>query len=215
MDSASSTLFHMLTNTPNQPNRLTVDEYLQLEEKSEVRHEFFKGEVYAMAGTTLTHNLLVDNVKDLLKRHFRPRGCQVFSESIKVEVIRGIYIPYPDVIVTCHPFDLRGEQYLIRQPRILVEVLSKSTAHIDRGFKWRNYRKLPSLWYYVLVDQYSTTVELFSRIEQTDEWINTMYESVDDTVVFPRLDFELTVGAIYAGIELLPEADDILTDPQP
>lgn len=192
--------------------KLTVEEYLDLEEKSEVRHEFYHGETYAMAGTTTAHNLLIDNVKDVLKPQVRPRGCQVYSENIKVEVIKTIYLPYPDIIVTCHPFDQRPNQYIVRQPRLLVEVLSKSTAHVDRGFKWLRYRKMPSLWYYMLVDQYTTTVELFSRVEETDEWINRLYENVSNIIVLPRLNVEMTIGAIYEGIELVPDDEAIATD---
>ncbi len=200
-----------------QLHRYTVDKYLALEEKSEVRHEFYDGEVYAMAGGTLNHNLLIDSVKDILKAQLKGKGCRVLSENMKVEVIGGVYFPYPDLVLTCHPFDLRGDNVIIRQPRLLVEVLSKSTAHHDRGFKWQRYRKMPSPWYYMLVDQYSTTVELFSRIEETDEWINTIYESPDDVVVLPRLNrdggpCELRVSAIYDGIELIPEADETPAD---
>lgn len=193
-------------------HKLTIDEYLQFEEKSEIRHEFYNGDVYAMAGGTVNHNLLIDNVKELLKAHTKSKGCRVFSENMKVDVIAGNYMPYPDLVLTCHPFDLRGDNLIVRQPRILVEVLSKSTARNDRGFKWQRYRKMPSLWYYMLVDQYSTTVELFSRIEETPEWINTVYEITEDVVVFPRLNFEITVGAIYDDIELIPENDEIPPD---
>lgn len=71
---------------------------------------------------------------------------------------------------------------------------------------------MPSLWYYMLVDQYATTVELFSRIEDTAEWINTLYETLEDMIVLPRLNGELTVGTIYENIELIPQDDDIPTD---
>ena len=71
---------------------------------------------------------------------------------------------------------------------------------------------MPSLWYYMLVDQYTTTVELFSRIEETDKWINTIYETLDDTIVLPRINAELRVGAIYDGIELAPEDLEIPAD---
>ncbi|WP_266365443.1 Uma2 family endonuclease [Tellurirhabdus rosea] len=189
--------------------RYTVEEYFELEKESDIRYEFYSGEVFAMAGTTVTHNLLVDRVKDLLKAFFRPKGCNVFSENIKVEVIRGLYYPYPDVIVACHPFDLRGTNLMVRQPRILVEVLSASTAEKDRGFKWRQYRKLPSLWYYVLVDQYAAVVELFSRREETDEWINTVYEHWDDRIEFSRLGFGMTLGEIYEGIDLSQESEEM------
>lgn len=187
--------------------KLTFDEYLRFEEKSEGRHEFDHGTVYAMAGGTINHNLLIDNIKDLLKPDVRKRGCNIFSENIKVEVVRGESMTYPDVVVTCHPFDLRGDNRIIRQPRLLVEVLSTSTAHLDRGLKWQRYRKIPSLWYYMLVEQYAPVVELFSRIEETDEWINTLYEAPGDAIVLPRLGVELSVGAIYRDIDLLPEPE--------
>lgn len=93
-------------------------------------------------------------------------------------------------------------------------MLSKSSEDRDRGKKWYDYRKMPSLWYYMLVDQYSITVELFSRIEETDEWINTIYESPDDIIVLPRLNAQLSVNAIYDGIELIPEADEMPADEQ-
>ena len=209
----------MLADQSSNPRKLTIEEYLIVEEKSEVRHEFYNGEIYAMAGGTVNHSLLIDNVKDVLKEQLKGRTCRVFSENMKVDVRQGLHMPYPDLVLTCHPFDLRGANVLIRQPRLLVEVLSKSTERRDRGDKWRDYRKMPSLWYYMLVGQYSMTVELFSRIEDTVEWINTLYESPDDVIVLPRLDCELTVGAIYENIDLVPNEEDtqgdIPTDEKP
>ncbi|QJD80513.1 Uma2 family endonuclease [Spirosoma rhododendri] len=194
----------MLAADPNH-TPMTIDEYLLREEKSEVRHEFYDGHVYAMAGDTVNHNRLIDNAKDSLKSQVRKRGCQVFFENMKVDVMQGVYMPYPDVVLTCHPFDLRGDDTVVRQPRLLIEVLSKSTASQDRGFKWLRYRRMLSLWYYMLIDQYSTTVELFSRVEETDEWINTVYEHLNDVIVLPRLNCELPLADIYADIELIPE----------
>jgi Uma2 family endonuclease len=192
--------------TSDKKRSYTVEEYLALDEKSEIRHELIDGEMLAMAGTTLNHNELVDRIKDVLKLFFRPKGCNVYSESVKLEAGNGQYT-YPDVILTCHPFDLRGSQHSIRQPQLLVEVLSKSTAAADRGIKWRKYRKMPSLLYYMLIDQYSTTIELFSRIEQTDEWVNSVYENLDDIVVLPRLNFEFTLKVVYDGLQLQSEED--------
>ena len=197
----------MLAEIQTTRQKYTVEEYLKAEEKSEVRHEFFDGEMYAMAGGTLNHNILVDTVKNLLNGQVRGKGCRVVSENMKVNVIQGVYMPYPDLVLTCHPFDLRGDNVIIRQPHLLVEVLSKSTAHVDRGFKWQRYRKMPSLWYYMLVDQYSMTVELFSRVNETDEWLNTIYESPDDVIRLPRLDCQLSVRAMYEDIELVPQPD--------
>lgn len=188
--------------------RMSFDEYLRLEQQSEIRHEFYDGEVIAMAGGTVNHNRLTRRVSNLLEGQPLSSRCEIFSENMKVEVRAGGHMPYPDVVLTCHPFDLRGNNQVIRQPRLIVEVLSKSTEKRDRSEKWRDYRKMPSLWYYMLVDQYRIMVELFSRIEQTDEWINTVHESLDDVVVLPRLNAELTLNAIYDGIDLLPEDEE-------
>lgn len=190
------------------PPKLTVEDYLKFEETSDVRHEFRDGQVYAMAGGTVNHNRLTRRMASLLESQPSLKRCGIFSENMKVEAVRGVYMPYPDVVVACHPFDLRGDNLIIRQPRVLVEVLSKSTAYNDRGFKWQRYRRMPSLWYYLLVDQYKMAVELFSRIEETDEWINTVYEQPEDVIVMPRLDLELSLGAIYDGIDLVPDEDE-------
>ena len=74
---------------------------------------------------------------------------------------------------------------------------------------------MPSLWYYMLVDQYSTTVELFSRIDDTQEWINSVYEDMADAIVLPRLSVEMTLGAIYDSIDLIPTADEIDPEERP
>lgn len=190
------------------PPKLTVEDYFKFEETSDVRHEFRDGQVYAMAGGTVNHNRLTRRMASLLESQPSLKRCGIFSENMKVEAVRGVYMPYPDVVVACHPFDLRGDNLIIRQPRVLVEVLSKSTAYNDRGFKWQRYRRMPSLWYYLLVDQYRMAVELFSRIEETDEWINTVYEQPEDVIVMPRLDLELSLGAIYDGINLISDEDE-------
>lgn len=183
---------------------LTVARYLELEESSEVKHEFYRGQmrvVADMAGTTLQHNRLVRRVANLIEGQPATRRCGVFTENIKVEVVRDEYLPYPDVIFTCHPFDLQS-RLIIRQPSLLVEVLSDSSEKKDRGFKWLQYKTMPSLLYYLLVDQYVTSIELFSRVETTDIWTYQTFENTDDVIVFPRLDFKLSVGAIYDGIDL-------------
>ena len=206
----------MLAEIQTTRQKYTVEEYLKAEEKSEVRHEFYNGGIYAMAGGTINHNRLTRRVANLLEGQPSTSKCGVFSENMKVDVRAGGHMPYPDVVLTCHPFDLRGNNLIIRQPRLVVEVLSKSTAYKDRGDKWRDYRKMPSLWYYMLVDQYKVTVELFSRIEATDEWIYTIYETPDAVVPLPRIDCELSVNAMYDGIDLVPDEDEIaLTNETP
>jgi Uma2 family endonuclease len=122
---------------------MTVEEYFELEKKSEIRHEYYNGDVFAMAGSTLNHNRIVGKVRNLLSSLFLPRGCDVFSENVKVKV-SDIYYPYPDVVVTCAPVDISGT-YVVQHPTILVEVVSKHSEWRDRRFKLKQYKTIPSL----------------------------------------------------------------------
>lgn len=184
--------------------KYTVTEFLKMEEKSEIRHEYYDGEIFAMAGTTMNHNDIVDNVRSFLKDLFRPKGCRVFAENIKVEAIENFYYPYPDVIVTCAPEDINGT-YIVKHPSILVEVLSKSSANYDRGFKLKKYQDITSLQYYMLVAQYECYAELFTRTDQTGVWTYQSFNKPDAVISFDLLNFTMPVSAVYEGIVFLDE----------
>ncbi|WP_215240479.1 Uma2 family endonuclease [Dyadobacter helix] len=184
--------------------RYTVAEYLEMEEKGEIRHEYYDGEIFAMAGTTMNHNDIVDNVRTLLKGFFRPKGCRIFAENVKVEAIENFYYPYPDVMVTCDVRDINGT-YIVRHPSILVEVLSKSSATYDRDFKLRRYQKIPSLQYYLLVSQYECYAELYTRTDQQGVWTYQSFDTPEAVIPFDLLGFMMPVAAIYEGIVFVEE----------
>ncbi|MGX5858476.1 Uma2 family endonuclease [Dyadobacter jiangsuensis] len=179
--------------------RMTVEEYFELEEQSEIRHEYYDGNIYAMAGTTLNHNRIVGKVRNLLGSHFLPRGCDVFSENIKVKV-SDKYYPYPDVIVTCAPKDISGT-YVVEHPSILVEVTSKHSEENDRTLKLKQYRTISSLQYYLLVSQREYSVEVFSRVDGGDLWTYRSFENEEDVIRFDAFNFEISLKTIYDDIE--------------
>ncbi|MET7255958.1 Uma2 family endonuclease [Dyadobacter fermentans] len=178
---------------------MTVEEYFELEEQSEIRHEYYDGNIYAMAGTTLNHNRIVGKVRNLLGSHFLPRGCDVFSENIKVKV-SDKYYPYPDVIVTCAPKDISGT-YVVEHPSILVEVTSKHSEENDRTLKLKQYRTISSLQYYLLVSQREYSVEVFSRVDGGDLWTYRSFENEEDVIRFDAFNFEISLKTIYDDIE--------------
>lgn len=180
----------------------SVEEYFELEQNSEQRHEFYNGEVFAMAGATLNHNRLVQNITFILRAFAKKQGCGVFSENVKLEALRNIYYPYPDVMFTCDSNDL-NENLFIRRPSIIVEVLSESTARYDRDFKLRQYRAIRSLQYYVLVSQYEVHVELFSRINHF-QWQYEDFVKLNQTINLDKLDIALSLADIYEDITFVP-----------
>lgn len=175
--------------------RYTVAEYMALEEQSDVRHEFFEGEVFAMAGGTAVHNMLVLNCAFALRTGLRGKSCRVFAENVQLALDAGRYYNYPDVQVTCAPADLLAERTM-KSPVLLIEVLSKSTETRDRSWKFNQYKQLPSLRHYLLVSQATCLVEWFRR-EESGVWSFTPLASFTDELLIPELDLTLRLQDIY------------------
>src|SRR5262249_33525674 len=129
----------------------TVEEYLEFEKTSPVRHEYVDGEIYAVAGESKNHNRIAGRVFSILDQHLTGGQCEAFIENVKVKVRPPLYY-YPDVVVTGEPADVveDDDDYVIIDPVLIVEVLSKSTARTDRIEKLHEYKILPNLREYVI-----------------------------------------------------------------
>lgn len=127
---------------------LAIDEYLELEKESPVRHEYVGGEIFAMAAASDRHNRVAGNIYALLWPALRGGPCRIYMSDMKVQ-ISDDQVFYPDVMVTCDPDDT-GE-YVKKRPCLIVEVLSPSTASIDRREKLVAYRRLESLQAYIVL----------------------------------------------------------------
>lgn len=184
--------------------KYSVADYLKMEEQSEIRHEYYDGEIFAMAGTTMNHNRIVGRIRRFFENVFLPKGCDVFAENVKVEVIKNFYYTYPDLTVTCAPEDIAGT-YIVKHPGILVEVLSKSTATYDRDFKLRRYKEIPSLNYYMLVSQYDCYIELYTRTDQEGVWTYQAFDNPESVISFDLMDFTMPVSKVYEGIVFVNE----------
>lgn len=185
-----------------QSRRYTPEEYFALEERSEVRHEYFEGEVFAMAGGSKAHNFLVQNATAKLRASLRGQGCQVFLSDVRLEAKSKSYYTYPDVVVTCDPTDHR-DPYLVRHPVLIVEVLSPSTIEYDRTTKFENYQKIPSLRHYLLISQSAWIVEWFRR-DEVGQWIYTLLTSPDSTLEIPDLGLVLPLRELYEDTDVAP-----------
>ena len=188
----------MSVPVPKEVTRFTFSEYLTMEEKSTDRHDYYYGEVFAMAGGTKAHNNIILNLAVFLK-YYKKQGCDVFINGMKLEIEKNQFYVYPDLMLTCND-NLKGNDVFVKHPSIIFEVLSDSTALYDKQVKLKYYKRIESLQYYVLIAQNEIMVEVYSRIGDTQIWQYQTYESMDETIQFPRLDFELTVANIYDGI---------------
>lgn len=183
--------------------KMTVEEYFELDEQSDIRYEYYDGEVYAMSGTTFNHNDIVGNVSGAFRTFFRPRGCRVFAETVKLKVSDICYL-YPDVVVTCAAKDLSGT-YIVERPSVVIEVISKSSTKRDRVFKLNQHKTIPSLQYYLIVSQAERKVELYSQVGGSDLWACHSFKSLDDVIGLEAFGFEISVREVYETIEFAPE----------
>ncbi len=172
---------------------VSPDAYLEWENRQPDKHEYLRGEVYAMTGTSQAHVVVNGNLFMALSQHLRGTRCRVYLPDMKLRIAEADAFFYPDLKVSCDDRDLRAE-YAIEHPVLLAEILSASTADYDRGTKLTAYLKLPSLKEYALVDPDVRSVELYRR-NPDGTWLlidcamrgELRLESIDLTLPLPAL----------------------------
>jgi len=185
---------------------ISVDDYLDGELDSPIKHEYVGGVVYAMAGAKNVHNLIASNVLGVLHGRLRGKRCWPYNSYTKIRMrlnSRTIFY-YPDVSVICRPNP--PDDSFQDDPAVIVEILSRKTRRIDSGEKKDAYLTIPSLGVYLMVEQSSPVVVAFRRGEHgfTDE----VYAGLDSVIPLPELETELPLAEIYEGASLSPESAD-------
>jgi Uma2 family endonuclease len=182
--------------------RITPAEYLALERAAETKSEYFNGEMFAMAGASYAHNLITGNVITALHAQLRGRDCTVSASDLRVKVpATGLYT-YPDVVVVCDTPRLEDEHMdTLLNPKVIIEVLSESTADYDRGRKFEHYRTIDSFVEYVLIAQDKAHVEHFLRQSPT-QWLFSETNRIEDTIALTSIDCQLSLADVYAKVDL-------------
>lgn len=178
---------------------MTREEYLALEEISEIKHEFFNGEIFAMTGGTFEHSATAVQIAALLCTRPSRKGCKPMNSDMRVRTPSGLDT-YPDVSVYCGEPDLIDDRKTLLNPVMIVEVLSPNTSSYDRGDKFKLYRSTPTLQDYVLVDSEQILVEHFGRKDE-QEWTLHLYQQLADVVTLSSIAVELVLADIYQGIK--------------
>jgi Uma2 family endonuclease len=167
-----------------------------------VRYEYWDGELVPMSYTTQAHNRITFNVNRVFHDKKGKDGCGSFQESVMLRRDNENIYFLPDVLLTCHPDDLDPKSYQIKNPSIIVEVLNESTESYDRNQKWRQYQKIKSLKYFLLISQVDYRVEMFSRPNDLTLFFYQSFEDLDAVIHFEDLGFSMSLKEIYEGISL-------------
>ncbi|HLP88929.1 MAG TPA: Uma2 family endonuclease [Nostocaceae cyanobacterium] len=181
-------------------NFLSIEEYLEVEKSSDIRHEYIAGQVFAMAGASEEHNIIVGNLLAILRPHLRGSSCRAFVSDmkVKVQVKNADIFYYPDILVTCDPED--KERYFKTRPNLIIEVLSDSTATTDKREKRINYQTLDSLQEYVLVYQNQIKIEIYRR-DDSGNWLIEVLGK-NDKLRLDSVGLNLTMADVYEDVNL-------------
>ncbi|PZO61261.1 MAG: hypothetical protein DCF15_00330 [Phormidesmis priestleyi] len=180
---------------------LTPENYLELERDSKIKHEYIQGQAVAMAGATRVHNVISDNLTALFVSHLRGSICISHSGDMKVRLPEIGLFYYPDQSVTCNEEKgTAGKDYILH-PKLIVEVLSKSTAEFDRNAKFEDYKTILEFEEYVLVHQKKVCVERFLK-KSDNLWVSQTYES-GDHVEFSSIRLVCPIEYLYENVDNL------------
>lgn len=181
---------------PNyQSNFISEEDYLESEKLSEIKHEYFDGEIFAMAGASRSHQRLTINTVSAFHNHLKGTSCEAFSSDMKVRADKGRKYFYPDVLVSCTKGE--SDSDFEESPCLIVEVLSNSTRKFDQSLKRLVYQAIPTLTEYVLIEQDRVEITIFRK---SDEWRPTYYY-IDDEITFESIGLTLPVLELYERVE--------------
>ncbi len=182
-------------SNPARDGTVSIEEYLDTESHSLVRHEYVDGQLFGMSGSSAAHNLIALNLYVLLRSHTKGAGCAVFVSDMKVKIDATNSFYYPDVLVTCDRPEPTAR--FVSSPLLIIEVLSSSSSEIDARQKLPSYRHIDSLREYVIVDQDKKMAEVYLRGDSG--WSMQMVNSGEDLVLesLPSGHFRARLDTIY------------------
>lgn len=184
---------------------ITPEAYLAMERVAETKSEYFNGEMFAMAGASENHSIIVSNLIIELGSQLRRKPCRIYPGDMRIRVSASGLYTYPDVTVVCGEREFSDSHNdMLLNPDVIIEVLSDSTESYDRGRKFWHYRNLTSLREYLLVSQSIRRIERYF-LNKNGNWELTETRKDSPTVTIEAIDCELNLDAVYVKTEGISE----------
>jgi Uma2 family endonuclease len=181
--------------------KLNEDDYLSIERASPTKNEYYKGEMFAMAGAGNNHNIITANIIGEIHRHLRGKGCTIYPSDMRLHIPENSLYTYPDAMVVCGPKQFKDEKKdTLLNPALIIEVLSPTTEGYDRGEKFRLYRSIPGLQEYLMIDSQRYTAEKYQRNEE-GHWVLTDAQDINSSLHLSSIGLDLLLQEVYVGTE--------------
>jgi Uma2 family endonuclease len=181
-------------------NYISPEQYLEMERASETKHEYYNGEVFAMAGASVPHNEISFNINRLVASSAHDKGCKLFGSDFRIHIPERSLFTYPDFSIVCGKADT-SKLYSdnLTNPSVIIEILSKSTKDYDRGTKFFLYRSIKSLKEYILIDSISVSIEKYTR-QENNSWLLTEFNNLSDSFHITTIGVTLQLQDIYEDV---------------
>lgn len=181
--------------------KISIEEYLEMENASLEKHEYYRGQILQVPQTKVYHNVIAGNLFTALYKQCKAKKCSAFSSQQRIHIPSNTLFTYPDISIFCKDIQtLNDDDWNALNPSVIIEVLSKSTKNYDRGEKFKLYRDIPTLKEYILVDSESIHVEIF-RLNEKQHWELEEYNSPDDVLDISVIDEKIPVADVYDGVK--------------
>ena len=187
--------------------KVSIEEYLEMENVSVEKHEYYKGEIFAMSGARVPHNAITGNLFISLGQKLKGKKSKPYNSDQRIHFPSNTLFTYPDISIICGEIiTLNNDNYNVLNPAVIIEVLSKSTKNYDRGVKFKLYRDIPALKEYILADSESIHIEVF-RLNENNHWELEEYNSKEDLLDVKAIDENNLVSEIYEGVKIETNTD--------
>jgi Uma2 family endonuclease len=177
-------------------------DYLDFERNSQERHEFYKGEIFAMSGASYEDNVIEDNLRLIIGTSLKGKSCRSFGSNLRIHIPRNSLYTYPDIMILCGEPKFQDQKFdTVLNPAVLIEILSPSTANYDRGAKFDLYREIDSLKEYILIDSTNYHCVHYNR-NADNTWTLWETKNVNEDLLINAVNLKISLSEVYAGITL-------------
>jgi Uma2 family endonuclease len=183
-------------------NFVSPEDYLVMERASAEKHEYFKGEVFAMSGASIPHNDIAYNINRIVIPLLKGKSCKIYGSDLRIHIPVNTLYTYPDFSIVCgkpETTDIFTDN--VTNPSVLIEILSKSTKDYDRGSKFMLYRSITSLREYITIDSLSVSVEIYTR-QEDNSWRLNEFKLLTDRFVISTIGLTLQLKDIYEDVSI-------------
>jgi len=182
---------------------ITEESFLESERLATEKHEYFRGEVFAMSGASIPHNKIFSNTFVDLANKLKVTNCQPFGSDLRIHIPQNTLFTYPDISIICGEIETTDDKCdTITNPSVIIEILSPSTRDYDIGKKFTLYRDIESLKEYVLIDSEKIAITKYFK-NPDNSWLMTEYKDIESDFQITTVNLELKLAEIYFGVKFI------------